>query len=132
MKYKRSLTALVVLLLAAMACGSFGGGGDSAGVGSSSVDTEFPLPKKYENLMETGTGDSGINFQTPMSIDELMEFYREEFGTKLGYTERDYLTNIEGETFQLVFDGHPGGVPIVIQGVSLGDKTNVNIRFEDA
>lgn len=67
-----------------------------------------------------------------MSIDEVMAFYREEFGDKLGYTERDYLTNQTESTFQLVFDGHPKGLAIVIQGVDLGNgTTNVNIGFED-
>jgi hypothetical protein len=132
-------------MIAALACGAIGGGGEGGGdedvgspaeepktYGSGGVKTEFPLPKKYDNLLETGPREAGINFQTPMSIDELMEFYREEFGEKLGYTERDYLTNQTESTFQLVFDGHPGGVPIVIQGVDLGNgTTNVNIGFED-
>jgi hypothetical protein len=135
------MLVVVVLSISALACGLFGGGdtaeqeapgGAPAPGGSGSADTEFPLPRKYDNLMATGGREDSINFQTPMSIDEVMEFYREEFGEKLGYTERDYLTNQTDATFQLVFDGHPKGISIVIQGVDLGNgTTNVNIGFED-
>jgi len=32
----------------------------------------------------------------------------------------------------MVFDGHPNGKSIVVQGVDLGNgTTNINIRFED-
>jgi hypothetical protein len=135
------MIGLAVLLIVTLACGASGGGegaeSESSGNapssgGSGSVKTDFPLPRKYDNLMETGPREAGINFQTPMSIDEVMAFYREEFGDKLGYTERDYLTSQTESTFQLVFDGHPRGLPIVIQGVDLGNgTTNVNVGFED-
>ena len=142
MKQQRWLIGLVVLLIAALACGSSGGNGGDADAespaekpktyGSGGVKTEFPLPKKYDNLLETGPRIDGINFQTPMSIDELMAFYREEFGDKRGYTERDYLTSQTDSTFQLVFDGHPKGIAIVIQGGDLGNgTTNISIGFED-
>ena len=138
MNKRRWLFGLVVLLILSLACGASGGGDNAeenapSSGGSGSVKTDFPLPRKYENLMPGGTNrEDSINFQTPMSIDEVMAFYREEFGDKLGYTERDYLTNQTESTFQLVFDGHPKGLAIVIQGVDLGNgTTNVNIGFED-
>jgi hypothetical protein len=148
MKQRRWLISLIILLIAALACGASGGDGDSPEVQSpqeeespssggpapavsGSVETEFPLPPKYENLMNTGVGKDEINFQTPMSKDDVMAFYREEFGDKLGYHEVEHLTNITEGTFQLVFDGHPSGLQIVIQAVDLGGKTNVNIRLEE-
>ena len=33
--------------------------------------------------------------------------------------------------FSVVFDGHPSGEAIVVQGVDLGESVNINLRFED-
>jgi hypothetical protein len=92
-------------------------------------DTEFPLPTDVSNF--TSTGNGGINFQTKMSLKNVIAFYREAF-TKIGYKERQINTAITDTTFSMVFDGHASGKAIVIQGVDLGGtSTNVNIRFED-
>ena len=139
----------MTLVIASLACGFFGGGkdgsddvlspGDSAPGGVSpstgseeepeSYDYDFPTPPDTQNLMEMGTG--GINFQTTMSLVEVVAFYRDAF-ENAGYDERDILTVINDTTFSIVWDGHPSGQAIVVQGVDLGDGTvNVNIRFED-
>ena len=76
-------------------------------------------------------GTGGINFQTTMSLNEVVAFYRDAFESA-GYKERDILTVINATTFSIVWDGHPSGQAIVVQGVDLGDGTiNINIRFED-
>jgi hypothetical protein len=94
-------------------------------------DTEFPLPSDVSNFTSTSTGNSGINFQTKMSLKDAVAFYREAFA-KAGYKERQINTVINDATFSMVFDGHASGKAIVIQGVDLGGgKTNLNIRFED-
>lgn len=93
-----------------------------------SYDTDFPLPDDVRNFMKTGT--DGINFQTGMSMQAVMDFYRGEFIAQ-GLTERSLLTVVSDTTFSMVFDGDPAGA-VVIQGVDLGDgTTNVNIRHED-
>ena len=72
-----------------------------------------------------------INFQTNMSMDEVIAFYRDAFA-KQGLTEWTVLTSIEEKGFSLVFQGGPNGKEVVLQGVDLGNNTtNVNIRYED-
>ena len=94
-----------------------------------SYDTVFPLPDDVQNF--TGEGGEGqVNFQTSLSLDEVIEFYRQAFADK-GLTERTLLTAITDTTFSMVFDGWPNGKVLVIQGVDLGASRNVNIRFED-
>jgi hypothetical protein len=79
--------------------------------------------------MDLGTG--GINYQTTMSLNEVVNFYRGAF-KDAGYDERDITTVVNDTTFSIVWDGHPSGQAIVVQGVDLGDGTvNVNVRFED-
>ena len=99
--------------------------------GDGSYDTEFPLPDDVQNFMLNPGSDSGINFQTAMSLEEVVAFYRGEF-TAQGLVERQLLTVVEESVFSMVFDGAPNGKAVVIQGVVLGpDQTNVNIRYED-
>ena len=94
-----------------------------------SYDTVFPLPDDVRNFAGEG-GESQVNFQTGLSLDEVIEFYRQAF-TEKGLTERTLLTAITDTTFSMVFDGWPNGKALVIQGVDLGASRNVNIRFED-
>lgn len=87
----------------------------------------FPLPTNVQNVMAT---EQMVNFQTAMGLKDIMTFYREAFG-KLGYKERTNLTVTTDTTFNLVFDGAPNGLAVVIQGVTLGPgSSNVNIRYE--
>jgi len=145
---KRWLLALIVLLAAMLACSLFSGGsaesspstgveapGDAsapqapAGNSSGKYDTEFPLPSDIQNF--TSMGDEAINYQTSLTLNEVIEFYRNEFSAA-GYQEREITTVINDTTFSIVWDGHPNGKALVVQGVDLGDGTvNVNVRFED-
>ncbi len=94
-----------------------------------SFDTIFPLPDDVQNFTGDG-GESPVNFQTSLSLDEVVEFYRQAF-TEQGLTERTILTEISDSGFSMVFDGWPNGKAVVIQGVDFGTSMNVNIRFED-
>ena len=145
MKHNRLLLVIATLLIASLACGLFGGGssdsgtdgvpgevpssGGSAGGSSGTYETEFPLPANVDNFMDLG--DGAINYQTSMSLNDVVKFYRDAFASA-GYAERDITTSITDTTFSIVWDGHPNGKAIVVQGVDLGDGTvNVNVRFED-
>jgi hypothetical protein len=128
----RWFIGLSVLVMITLACGLLGGSGSGgaggSGSGSSTYNTKFPLPGGVSNF--TDMGNSSINFQTTLSLKDTIAFYRDAF-KKEGITERTVNTAITDTTFNLVFDGDPGGEAIVVQGVDLGNgKTNVNIRYE--
>ncbi|MCB9076398.1 MAG: hypothetical protein H6631_02300 [Anaerolineaceae bacterium] len=93
-------------------------------------DSVFPLPEVVKNFYGESEPYYQTNFQTDLTLDEALAFYREAFAAQ-GLTERTILTNIvEGTVFSLVFDGSPNGLPLVIQAIPLGDDTNINIRYE--
>jgi len=121
------MTSILVLGLAA--CGGGGAGGGSGSAGSAAgIDTDFPLPASVSNL--TDAGDGSINFQTKLSIEDSVAFYRGALGDS-GYAERTINTSITESTFSLVFDGDSNGKALVVQGVDLGGgMTNINIRYE--
>ena len=150
MKNKRLFLALSVFVFVVISCSLFSGGGadvneDTPSTGerapgaepqqdvsppgaSDKNDTEFPMPPKVENF--TKLGDGAINFQTSMKLMDVIDFYRNEF-KRAGYDERDITTSITDTTFSIVWDGHPSGKALVVQGVDLGNGTvNVNVRLE--
>jgi tetratricopeptide (TPR) repeat protein len=92
-------------------------------------DTAFPLPGNVQDFTGGG-GESQVNFQTSLAIDETIAFYRQALA-EMGLAEYDLLTAIEDESFSMVFIGWPSGEELVIQGVALGENTNVNIRLEE-
>ena len=90
-------------------------------------DVPFPVTPDAKNLMNVaGT----VNYQTSMSVDEVVAFYRQQLLAK-GYVEREITTVIEGGIASLVFDGDPSGKALVVQVVGVGDASNVNVRLED-
>ena len=92
-------------------------------------DSPFPLPSDVQNFSKLS--DEQINYQTSLSMDEVIAFYRAEF-TAQGLSERGILTVIEENAFSMVFDGAPNGKPIVLQGFPLDENTtNVNVRYEE-
>lgn len=92
-------------------------------------DTVFPLPDDVQNFGGDG-GESDVNFQTSLSMDAAIEFYRQALGD-MGLTEYEILTVIEDKGCSLVFTSWPNGEEIVLQGVDLGDTINVSIRLEE-
>lgn len=92
-----------------------------------SYDTEFPLPDDVSKFFKLG--GSIVTFQTRMSLEDVMEFYRSSFD-KEGYTENELLTVTSDTKFNIAFDGHQSGLVIYVQGVEVGDgNTNVSIRL---
>lgn len=119
MKNYRWLFSLSALLIIAQACSAAGSG----------YDTKFPLPDNVSDF--TAAGENSINFQTTLSLEESIAFYRDAFAQQ-GLTERTVNTAFTHTTFSLVFDGDPSGQAIVVQGVDLHNgKTSVNIRYEN-
>jgi hypothetical protein len=152
MKRYNIFLAVVALVLGSLACQTMTGGsdinesetlppaGDTDNIPaatpepeddlnfSSNNDSEFPMPDDAKNVVNV-TGI--VNYQTSLSLDEVMSFYRDFYG-KQGLSERELLTTVSDGVFSFVFDGHESGQAIVIQGVDLGDgSVNVNISLQD-
>jgi len=107
--------AVVVILLVVsfvLKGGKVGGG----------YDTIFPMPSSVSNFTK-GTDGSQVNFQTSLNLKQTEL-------TKMGLTERTINTSVTEDTFSMVFDGHESGKAVVVQGVNIQGKTNVNIRLE--
>lgn len=155
MKKYQILLAIVVLVLASLACQALSGGGNapnsapkpsdgdqpsSSDVDSadkndtdtgndSSSETDFPMTKDAFNVIEIGDGT--LLYYTKMSGEDVMDFYRDVY-TSRGYTERELLTVVSDGVFSMVFDSGAGGKAVVIQSVDLGDGSRtVTIRLED-
>ncbi|MCB0173306.1 MAG: hypothetical protein KDJ97_22475, partial [Anaerolineae bacterium] len=93
-------------------------------------ESAFPLPNVVKNFYGEEAPYYQTNFQTDLTLDEALAFYRDAFAAQ-GLTERTILTNVvEGTVFSLVFDGSPNGLPLVIQAIPIGADTNINIRYE--
>ena len=94
-------------------------------------EVPFPLPETVYCLLEFPTpGRGSINFQTDLTLEEALVFYRAEFD-RLGLQERTLNTAVTEDVFSLVFDGWPEETALVIQSVDLGGRININLRFED-
>lgn len=142
--------AIVVLLLASLACQTLAGGpGNSPTSPSGNQNTspedlpptplesnengsvpasDFPLTPDAYNVTEAG---GSLIFYTKLSQEDAMQFYRDTYISR-GYTEREILTVVAEGTFSLVFDGDPSGQAVVIQSVDLGDGSRtIAIRLED-
>ena len=159
MKHYRIFLALTVLVLASLACQAVMGGGndtqetrdvatqppsdsveatvepadsnDNENEGESEVtaETDFPMTDDAFNVVDVG--DGSLLYYTNMSLEDVLEFYRDEY-TGMGYTERELLTTVSDGVFSIVFDGDPSGKAVVIQSVDLGDGSRtIAIRLED-
>lgn len=94
---------------------------------TSSYDTIFPLPSNVQTF--TKASEDAVNFQTTLNVKDSEAFYRTEL-TKMELKERTINTSVTETTFSMVFDGYKNGKAVVVQGVDISGKTNINIRFE--
>ncbi len=156
MKHYRVYLAIAALVLASLACQTVLGGNDAAPTApadnsptqpdgaqptaasdddsssdSTTISTDFPMTSDAYNVMDVG--DGSIVYYTKLSMDDALEFYRDEY-TARGYTEREITTVVDSSSgiFSIVFDGDPSGKAVVIQSVDLGDGSRtIAIRLED-
>jgi hypothetical protein len=80
-------------------------------------DSEFPKTSDAFNVV---SASSTLTYQTKMSSDDVMKFYRDEFA-KQGYKEDASMEMTFGKTFTLVFTGHESGKSIYVVGADAGD-----------
>ena len=90
-------------------------------------DIPYPLPEDAQVLSFI---DGGVVFQTGLTVEETVNFYRQQLGAN-GYSERTINTVVEDMFASVVFDGDPSGIELVVQATGMGDFTVVNVRLED-
>lgn len=100
---------------------------------------EFPGCPPLPELRKTCDSESvQVTFQTRLSAQQVMAFYRKEFGREV-LSEVAQLTQLEGRSFQLVFERAAGGQPargknrVVVQGTPVAGATpdlTISIRLE--
>ncbi len=150
MKKYSVLLAIIALVLASLACQTVMGGGDNdydyeapdaqnvpelpqtdsgefptvppattEGNGGVTVggESEFPITSDATNVVSAA---EMVTFQTKMSSDDVLKFYRDEF-TKQGYKEDPSMSMTFGKTFTLAFTGHKSGKTIYVVGADAGD-----------
>lgn len=148
MKKYSVLLAIIALVLASLACQTVMGGGNNISVpnmpsltevppvdGETEIPTvppvttdqgdgttvggesEFPVTSDATNVVSAA---EMLTFQTKMSSDDVLKFYRDEFA-KQGYEEDPSMAITFGKTFTLAFKGHPSGKIIYVIGADGGD-----------
>ena len=80
-------------------------------------ESEFPVTSDATNVVSAA---EMVTFQTKMSTDDVLKFYRDEFA-KQGYKEDPSMAITFGKTFTLAFNGHPSGKVIYVVGADAGD-----------
>ncbi|MBI5952432.1 MAG: hypothetical protein HY865_12310 [Chloroflexi bacterium] len=145
-KYSVTL-AILALVLASLACQTVMGGGDSfdppqvpempqtdggdeieiptvpsiatdeSGNVTVGGESEFPVTSDAFNVVNT---PEMVAFQTKMSTDDVLKFYRDEFASQ-GYKEDESMAITFGKTFTLAFTGHESGKVIYVVGADAGD-----------
>jgi hypothetical protein len=139
-KYSVTL-AILALVLASLACQTVMGGGDSfdppqtnggdeieiptvppiatdeSGNVTVGGESEFPVTSDAFNVVNT---PEMVAFQTKMSTDDVLKFYRDEFSSQ-GYKEDESMAITFGKTFTLAFKGHASGKVIYVVGADAGD-----------
>jgi len=93
------------------------------------INADFPMSQDAFNL--ANIGDGSLVYQTQMSIEDVMKFYRAAYAAK-GYIERKELTRISDGNFKMAFDGDPSGQVVVVHSEDLGDGSLlITVRLED-
>jgi hypothetical protein len=93
------------------------------------IPADFPMTQDALNL--ASIGDGGLVYETQMSINDVMKFYRAAYAAK-GYVERKELTMVSEGNFKMAFDGDPSGQAVVVRSEDLGDGSLlITVRLED-
>ena len=147
MKKYSVLFAIIALVLASLACQTIMGGGDNGfeapeipnqedGVevppvqqdgGDITVGGESPFPVTSDAFNVVSTPQS-VTYQTNMSADDVMKFYRDELGNQ-GYSEDTTMTTTFGGMIAMFFEGN--GKTIVLGGAPVGDGSlSVTLAYQ--
>jgi len=154
MKKYSILFAIIALVLASLACQTImGGGGDndfevpdvtevpqtgdggevptlppaSNDNGNITIGGESPFPTLSDafNIVNT---PSSVTYQTKLSTDDVMKFYRDELG-KQGYSENTSMTTNFSGIVAMFFEGN--GKSVVLAASPVGDGTiSVTVAYQ--
>ena len=103
---------------------------NTGGQAPAGVPADFPITQDATNLKVLATGDQAqITYQTKTGMTEVMAFCTNQL-ISLGWQIRPDMLSLTGTTFSLVFVSSARPTDIVIQGVTVGALTNVNVRYE--
>jgi hypothetical protein len=151
MKKYSILFAMASLILASLACQTIMGGGDGGfnppdvpqvdggGVevptvppvtndnGNITIGGESPFPVTDDAFNVVSTPQS-VTYQTKLSADDVMKFYRDELG-KQGFSENKDMTTSFGGIVAMFFEGN--GKTIVLGGAPIGDGSlSVTLAYQ--
>lgn len=146
MKKFSILLALAALVFASLACQTVMGGGNGGNGSGSGDDTPsatqppvsgdngnitvggespFPVTSDAFNVIST---PQTVTYQTKMSADDVMKFYRDQLGGQ-GYSEDTTMTTNFNGIIAMFFKGN--GKTIVIGGAPVGDGSiSVSIAYQ--
>lgn len=103
---------------------------NSGGQMPAGVPADFPVTQDATSLKVLATGDQAqINYQTKMGLADVIAFCTEKL-TEAGWTMQPNMLSMTSTTFSLVFASSSKPTDIVVQGVQVGNLTNVNVRYE--
>jgi hypothetical protein len=103
---------------------------NAGGQAPAGVPADFPITQDAANLKVLATGDKAqINYQTKMSLMEVVSFTTTQL-INAGWQIRPDLLTLTDTTVSLVFVKSSSPTDIVVQGVTVGASTNVNVRYE--
>ena len=148
MKKYSILLAIIALVFASLACQTVMGGGNGSGIpdapqtdggddgaevppvqqdgGNITVgESPFPVTSDAFNVVST---PQAVTYQTKLSADDVMKFYRDELG-KQGYTENSSMTTSFNGIIAMFFEGN--GKTIVLGGAPVGDGSlSVTLAYQ--
>lgn len=94
------------------------------------IPPEFPVTNDAANVITTNVGSFVmVNYQTNLSLTDAMKFCQDHMA-QAGFKPLPALLATTDVTFSMVYAGPSSNKQVVIQGVSLGSMTNINVRYE--
>ncbi len=96
------------------------------------IPPEFPVTPDAGNLNVTNVGGFVmVNYQTNLSLTDAMDYCQNHLA-QAGFKLLPALLSTTDVTFSMVYAKPSGNKQVVIQGVSLGSLTNINVRYEQS
>ena len=95
--------------------------------GADNYGSPEPLIGVVTDLVPVKVENNEVNYMSATALKDIQAFYTAHY-TKLGLTERAFVTSVYDTGFSIVFDGLPDGSAMVVQAVVIGPgQTNVNV-----